>query len=415
MTAPIDFGRLPGGWRMGRIKDLVGSGVNGVWGDEPKDDGHDVHCVRAADFDRDSLRVRPDRLPLRSVDARTRGRHLLRRGDLVWEKSGGGDTQPVGLAAVFDLDVAAVCSNFCTRVTPAPSADPRYLAYVFAAAYHLGLNKRSIKQTTGLQNMDGSSFLSEAWPIPGLAEQRRIADLLDAATAGAATVRATRNRQLAALRERRFALVREQLAGGLDGHAGSRQTGPGWLPSCPEHWRLLPLKRVTRCLDGRRIPLSATERAGRSGPYPYYGASSIVDRVDDYLFDEPLVLLGEDGARLGNPLLEVAFHVEGRIWVNNHAHVLRPAGVDGRFLTHVLNVFDRELCLSGSTREKITQEAMGNLIVPVPPPGEQVRLRESMDRAVTANTHLVEAMRRQIRLVDERLRAYVCSVVLTGA
>lgn len=122
--------------------------------------------------------------------------------------------------------------------------------------------------------------------------------------------------------------------------------------------------------------MSSQERSSRQGPYPYYGASRVVDHVDDYLFDEPLVLFGEDGAQLGNPNLEVSFFVEGKIWVNNHAHVLRPTGIHGRLLSEILNVFDRELCMSGATREKITQEGMNGILVPVPPQDQQHELVE---------------------------------------
>lgn len=95
------------------------------------------------------------------------------------EKSGGGETQPVGLAVKFGLTEVAVCSNFCTRIVPTAGTDSRYLAYVFAAAYIMGLNQRAIKQTTGLQNLDGKAFLAEPWPMPPPSEQRRIADFLD--------------------------------------------------------------------------------------------------------------------------------------------------------------------------------------------------------------------------------------------
>ncbi len=101
------------------------------------------------------------------------------------------------------------------------------------------------------------------------------------------------------------------------------------------------LRRVVRCLDGKRIPLNQEERSSMSGPIPYWGANGVVDWIDDYLFDEDLVLLGEDGAPFGDSGKDVAFRVTGRVWVNNHIHVLKPrANVEARFLTYALNSVD---------------------------------------------------------------------------
>ncbi|MFB7558215.1 restriction endonuclease subunit S [Streptomyces brevispora] len=173
----------PTQWTRGRLKNLIASASNGTWGTEPEGDGSDVHCIRAADFDRTRRRARTDQAPLRSIDASSLRNHKLQPGDLVLEKSGGGEKQPVGMAVLFEGPGKAVCSNFCARISPDRSADSRFLTYVFAAAYSQGLTQSAIKQTTGIQNLDASAFLSASWAYPGLDEQRRIADFLDAETA----------------------------------------------------------------------------------------------------------------------------------------------------------------------------------------------------------------------------------------
>src|SRR5688500_11203247 len=106
-TTDVWIQTAPNHWKRGRLKDMIASVTNGVWGDEPVGNGTDVYCVRAADFDRVQQRVSMRRLPLRSVDRRSLGRHLLRMGDLILEKSGGGELQPVGMAVVFDLSESA--------------------------------------------------------------------------------------------------------------------------------------------------------------------------------------------------------------------------------------------------------------------------------------------------------------------
>ena len=92
-----------------------------------------------------------------------------------------------------------------------------------------------------------------------------------------------------------------------------RPSGIEWLGSVPKHWEVRKLGRLSECLDGRRIPLNSEERSFRQGDYPYWGANGVLDKLDDWLFDEPLVLLGEDGAPFFEPHKTGAFFVTGKI------------------------------------------------------------------------------------------------------
>src|SRR5690606_38933368 len=98
-----------------------------------------------------------------------------------------------------------------------------------------------------------------------------------------------------------------------------KQTEIGLLP---EDWDVTTLSNAVFFLDGMRRPIKSNER--KSGQYPYYGASGIIDYVEDYIFDDELILLGEDGENILSRNLPLAFLVKGKIWVNNHAHVLKP-------------------------------------------------------------------------------------------
>ncbi|MFB6392271.1 hypothetical protein [Polymorphospora lycopeni] len=201
----------PSHWRRGRLKDMINSSANGVWGDDPLGDGTDVFCVRAADFDRTRQRVSKERLPHRSIDDATLTRHMLRPGDLILEKSGGGEKQPVGLAVIFDLSEPAVCSNFCSRLTPAHTIDPRFLSYSFAAAYNQGLTQSAIKQTTGIQNLDTGALFSSPWAYPGIEEQRQLADFLDAETSRIDQLINLQRQVVAGIEERDTAILDAEL------------------------------------------------------------------------------------------------------------------------------------------------------------------------------------------------------------
>ena len=149
----------------------------------------------------------------------------------------------------------------------------------------------------------------------------------------------------------------------------------------PNTWRWIRFGAVSVCRDGQRIPVSKDERAGRRGPYDYYGASGVIDKIDGFLFDEPLLLIGEDGANLLNRSTPIAFLAYGRYWVNNHAHVLDSDSVDVlRYLALVFNAIDLAPFITGTAQPKMNQAKMNTIPIPVPPVEEQRRIVERVDR-----------------------------------
>ena len=124
----------------------------------------------------------------------------------------------------------------------------------------------------------------------------------------------------------------------------------------PESWEWVRLGEVCEILDSKRRPITKSERT--SGPYPYYGASCVQDYVAEYIFDEPLVLLGEDGAKWGKGD-NSAFQISGKTWVNNHAHVLRPLfDINHAYLVHALCILDLRVFVTGTTVPKLNQARM---------------------------------------------------------
>ena len=123
------------------------------------------------------------------------------------------------------------------------------------------------------------------------------------------------------------------------------------------------LEECCEILDSIRVPITASER--KEGPYPYYGANGIQDHVADYLFDDELVLLAEDGGNFGSKDRPIAYRVSGKCWVNNHAHVLKPKeGLDVDYLCYSLMFYNTEGLVNGATRQKLTQAAMRKMTIP---------------------------------------------------
>ena len=152
-----------------------------------------------------------------------------------------------------------------------------------------------------------------------------------------------------------------------------------------------PLGDVAEFLDSRRRPITASERI--PGPYPYYGANGQQDSVADYIFDEPLILLAEDGGLFDQPDRGIAYVIEGKTWVNNHAHVLRPRShARLRYLVRVLENYDVTPWITGSTRAKLTKAGASKIQIPLPPLAEQRRIAGILDAADALRAKRREAL-----------------------
>lgn len=131
-------------------------------------------------------------------------------------------------------------------------------------------------------------------------------------------------------------------------------------------FEIVELRELVELLDNKRKPISKNNRI--SGDYPYYGASGVVDHIDDYIFNEKLVLVGEDGAKWGKGD-KTAFIINGKTWVNNHAHVLRPNRnlIEDKLLVELLNYQDLTRFITGVTVPKLNQKNLLSIKIPKPP------------------------------------------------
>ena len=169
-----------------------------------------------------------------------------------------------------------------------------------------------------------------------------------------------------------------------------------------------PINSVAISYDQKRKPIKKSER--KSGIYPYYGASGIVDYVSDYIFDDDLLLLSEDGANLVTRNYPIAFSISGKTWVNNHAHVLKFESSAMQKLVEVyLNRTDLTSYLSLAAQPKLTKAAMNRLQVPVPNETEIERVSLSLADMKTLTSLLIherDARRRQFSYYRDKLLAF---------
>lgn len=162
----------------------------------------------------------------------------------------------------------------------------------------------------------------------------------------------------------------------------------------------LLLEDCCEILDSMRIPITASER--KSGSYPYYGANGIQDYVADYIFDDELVLLAEDGGNFGSKTKPIAYRVSGKCWVNNHAHVLKPKkdfNVD--YLCYSLMFYNTDGLVNGATRQKLTQATMRQMLIPQRAYQEQCDIVAQMNKV----NLIIKTRQNQLQKLDKLVKA----------
>jgi type I restriction enzyme S subunit len=263
-----------------------------------------------------------------------------------------------------------------------------------------------------MQNIGQDAFIGISFPLPPFDEQQTIARFLDAKTAQIDALVAQKRQLIAKLKEKRSALIARTVtrglppeaakAAGLEANPEMRDSGVNWLGQIPAHWTVKAVRYIFRNCDSRRIPLSSEERANLEKLYPYYGASGIIDMVDNYLFDEPLVLVAEDGANLLSRSTPLAFLATGKYWVNNHAHILKPLAGDIWYWVATLETFDFSPLITGSAQPKLTADRLGGIQLPIPPVTEQAVIADYL----AAKTRELDALVSQAIEVITRLTEY---------
>lgn len=196
---------------------------------------------------------------------------------------------------------------------------------------------------------------------------------------------------------------------------GPVRPGTEWLQQAPDNWEIIPIKYCTKCLDSQRIPLNSEERDDIPGEIPYWGAGGIVDHIDDWIFNEELVLLGEDGAPFDEAYRPVAHYTNEKIWVNNHIHILRPeSSIKAQFLVYALNCVDYAPFLSGSTRDKLTQDAMGEIPIPQPSLSKQARIIDYIEKNTSGLDRLISEKEELLEKLNEKRSSLITHYVTNG-
>ena len=255
--------------------------------------------------------------------------------------------------------------------------------------------------------------LARKWAFPPLPTQRAIADFLDRKTRAIDELIGKKERLIELLQEKRQALIRQAVTKGLDPNVPMKDSGVPWLGAVPAHWSIKRLKHFAQFLNHRRVPLSAEERSGLDRLYPYYGASGIIDQVDRWIFDEDLILVGEDGANILARSTRMAFIARGKYWVNNHAHILQPRDGDLRYWAERLEAISYVPFASGSAQPKLTKESLGDILIAAPGMEEQRQIGDFVESLSQKTDPVLVKLRSSIERLTE-YRESLISAAVTG-
>lgn len=185
---------------------------------------------------------------------------------------------------------------------------------------------------------------------------------------------------------------------------GYKKTKVGIIP---EDWEVKRLGEIVKFLDDKRVPIKEEDRRYMEKLYPYYGASGIIDYVDDYLFDEELILLGEDGANILTRSSRLAFLVSGKYWVNNHAHVMKGKEcINQYFLAEKLESLSYKKYNTGTAQPKINQKTCSNIEIAIPFLQEQQKIAQILstwDEAIGLKEKLIEEKKEQKKGLMQKL------------
>ncbi len=250
--------------------------------------------------------------------------------------------------------------------------------------------------------------------IPTPEEQTAIANYLDRKTAEIDELITDKKRLLELYEEEKTAIINQAVTKGIKADVPMKDSGIEWLGEIPEHWEVKKVKHVLKSLNSIRVPLSADERGKMVvREYDYYGASGIIDKVEDYLFDEPLLLIGEDGANLVTRNTRLSFIAKGKYWVNNHAHILKATFGLLEYYCELMELCDYSIWISGSAQPKLTSDNLMNIQIIVPPIKEQ----EEIINLLETECSFVNAKKsKTVKLIEllTEYRTALISEVVTG-
>lgn len=218
-------------------------------------------------------------------------------------------------------------------------------------------------------------------PVPPYETQSAIAAYLDTQCAKIDEIIAQAKASIEDYKQWKASIIYEAVTKGLDPDVEMKDSGIEWIGKIPVHWAISRIKNIATNLDYLREPISAENRENKLGLYDYYGASGVIDKIDDYNVDDTVLLIGEDGANLRMRNLPLVYRASGKFWVNNHAHILKvKPGCSYGYVAYLLEAGDYNVYITGSAQPKLSQFNLMRFPIVIPDFKEQVQIEKYLDK-----------------------------------
>ena len=272
-----------------------------------------------------------------------------------------------------------------------------------------------MRLSTGLRigqwDLGIDDFMKIPIVLPPFEEQQRIADYLDRKCAEIDSLVELQEQMIAQLTDYKQSVITEAVTKGLNPEAELVSSGIDWIGDYPKHWEIIKIGFIFDNLDYLREPISAELRERNNPQYDYYGASGVIDKIDHYNVDDKVLLIGEDGANLVMRNLPLIYKAEGKFWVNNHAHILKPKKDDYDYLAHALEAANYRNYITGSAQPKLSQENLQAVKLPIPPLAEQQAIASYLDTKCREIDSLISLKRQKIEMLKDYKKSIIFEAV----
>lgn len=343
----------------------------------------------------------PDGLLPASFD----GYNIIEDGDIVLRLT---DLQNdhtslrVGLATERGIITSAY-----TTLRPIDTSNSKYLYYLLHA---FDLKKGFYGMGSGVrQGLNYAEVKELRVVLPSQDEQNAIVCFLDNQCGQIDSIIEEAKSSIEEYKKWRASIIFEAVTKGLNPLAEMKDSHIDWIGLVPSHWKLSRIKNELDNLDYLREPISAEKRENILGLYDYYGASGVIDKIDDYNVDDKVLLIGEDGANLRMRNLPLVYKAEGKFWVNNHAHILKVHDDNCYgFIAYLLEAGDYSVFITGSAQPKLSQFNLMRFPIVIPPLVEQQEIEAYLDEKCSA----IDALIREKKSLLSELEIYKRSLIL---
>lgn len=418
------IGITPSDWQIMRMKNCILRHDAGAWGDEKQGNDRDIICMRVADFDYQRLKFTDSvDFTIRNYAKEQIDKLILRNGDILIEKSGGGDKTPVGRAVIYDRETPALFANFLERIQTNKNMDSKFLLYILSAFYSNGYIKNYVKQTTGIQNLDIQAMISSVFvAVPKIHLQQHISNFLDTKCAKIDVLISKQQEAIEKLKAYKLSVIAEAVTKGLNPEAPMRDSGIKWLGCIPQHWEFRRTKSMAKIVDCKnRTPENKPE-----GEFTVVRTTCIKDGKFSYegsfqTDEENYTIWTERGApKSGDvfftreaPMGEACMVPDvDNLCMGQRVMYFRPFDdVDGRFILYsIYGPLVREYIESkskGSTVGHLKLGQVADLPMLYCPYEEQQQICNYLDR----ECEKIEALIQKKQTVIERLTEYKKSLI----